>query len=95
MEIVTTLIKLPEYGRSRGIWHSEEIGHVLDRVPGPGEVFGGSKVHGYQQPLDLWAMVDLDPLEGLELPRPPRNLVWLCGQGLVVSDHLLETGRHI
>ena len=40
-------------------------------------------------------MVDLDPLEGLELPRLPRNLVWLRGQGLVVSDHLLETGRHI
>ena len=64
-------------------------------MPRSCEVFCGSKVHRDQQPLNLWAVVDLDPLEGFELPRLPRNLVWLRGQGLVVSDHLLETERHI
>ena len=59
------------------------------------KVFSGTKVDGDQQPLDLGAMVDLDPFSRLELPCLPRNLGRLRGQGLVVVDHLLETGRHI
>ena len=95
VEIVVTFSELSNYGRSCRIWHSKEPCHLSDRVPGSCEVFSGSKVHANKEPLDLWAMVDLNPLEGLELPRLSRNLVWLCGQGLVVSDHLLETGWHI
>ena len=64
-------------------------------MPGPSEVFGGAKVHGNQQSLDIRSMVDLYSLEGFELPGSPRNLVWLRSQGLIVGDHLIEIGRHI
>ena len=40
-------------------------------------------------------MIDLDPLERLELSLLPRNLSQFRGQILVVVNHLLETGRHI
>ena len=95
MEIVATFSKLPKYSRSSRIWHSKELGDLFNRVPRPGEVLSGAKVHGDQQPLYLRAMVDLDPLEGLELTFSLRNLVWLRGQDLKVGYHLLETGRHI
>ena len=64
-------------------------------MSGLGKVFSGTKVDGDQQPLDLRAMVDLDPFTRLELPFLPRNLARFRGQGLVVVDHLLETGSHI
>ena len=47
-EIVSAGSKLPQYGTSRGIGHSEELGYLLDGVPRPSEVFGRAKVHRNQ-----------------------------------------------
>ena len=64
-------------------------------MSGLGKVFSGTIVDGDQQPLNLRAMVDLDPFTRFELLCLPRNLARFRGQGLVVVDHLLETGSHI
>ena len=64
-------------------------------MSGLSKVFSGTKVDGDQQPLDLGAMVDLDPFSRLKLPSLPRNFGRFRGQGLEVVDHMLETGSHI
>ena len=63
-------------------------------MSGLGEVISRSKVHGDQESLELWAMIDLDSLERFELLFPPLNFVWFRCQNFIVSDHLLKAGCH-
>ena len=93
-EVFTAGTELTKEMRCRRSRHAEELGHLLDRELGPGEVVGGTIINADEEALHARVEVDLDPLQWLEQRLPPRRLLHLGGEGVEVSDHLLQTRRH-